>query len=69
VFGPKRDEVTWEWRRLHEEKLYDLCPSPNIIRVIKKNKMGGACGMYGGQEMFIQGFGGKICGKERTWKT
>ena len=35
VFGPKRDEVTGEWRRLHKEELYDLDSSPNIIRVIK----------------------------------
>jgi hypothetical protein len=35
VFGPKRDEVTGEWRKLHKEDLYDLQSSPNIIRVIK----------------------------------
>jgi hypothetical protein len=35
IFGPKRDEVTGEWRRLHNEELYDLCSSSNIIRVIK----------------------------------
>jgi len=34
IFGPKRDEVTGEWRRLHNEALYELCCSPNIIRVI-----------------------------------
>jgi hypothetical protein len=34
IFGPKRDEVTGEWRRLHSEELYDLYSSPNIIRVI-----------------------------------
>jgi len=40
IFGPKRDEVTWEWRRLHNEKLNDLCSSPNIVRVIKSRRMG-----------------------------
>jgi hypothetical protein len=34
IFGPKRDKVTGEWRRLHNEKLYDLY-AVNIIRVIK----------------------------------
>jgi hypothetical protein len=35
IFGPKRDEVTDEWRRLRNKELYDLCSSPNIIRMIK----------------------------------
>jgi hypothetical protein len=35
VFGPKRDEVTGEWRKLHNEKLHDLYSSPSIIRIIK----------------------------------
>jgi hypothetical protein len=35
ICGPKRDVVTGKWRRLHNEKLYDLYSSPNIIRVIK----------------------------------
>jgi hypothetical protein len=35
IFGPKRDEVTGEWRRLHNEELNDLYSSPNTIRVIK----------------------------------
>jgi len=39
VFGPKRDVVTGEWRKLHKEELYDLECSPNIVRVIKSRKM------------------------------
>jgi hypothetical protein len=39
IFGPKRDEVTGEWRRLHNEELYDLYLSPNIIRVIKSSRI------------------------------
>ena len=35
IFGPKRDEVTGEWRKLHKEKLNDLYSSLNIVRVIK----------------------------------
>ena len=35
IFGPKRDELTGEWRRLHNEELNDLYSSPNIVRVIK----------------------------------
>jgi hypothetical protein len=38
IFGPKRDEVTGEWRRLHNEELNDLYSSPNI-RVIKSRRM------------------------------
>jgi hypothetical protein len=35
IFGPKRDEVTGEWRKLHKEDLHDLYSSPSIIRIIK----------------------------------
>jgi len=38
IFGPKRDEVTGEWRRLHNEELNDLS-SPNIVRVIKSRRL------------------------------
>ena len=61
IFGPKRDGVRGEWRKLHNEKLNDLYPSPNIVRGIKsrKNEMGVACGTYGGRERCAQGFGGE----------
>jgi hypothetical protein len=39
VFGPKRDEVTGELRRLHNKELYALYTSPNIIRVIKSRRL------------------------------
>ena len=39
IFGPKRDEVTREWRKLHNEELNDLYSSPNIVRVTKTRKM------------------------------
>jgi len=39
IFGPKRDEVTGEERKLHNEELNDLYCSPNIVRVIKSGKM------------------------------
>jgi hypothetical protein len=46
IFGPKRDEVTEEWRRLHNEKLYALDSSTDQI---KKIEMGRVCSMYGGE--------------------
>jgi len=39
IFGPRRDEVTGEWRRLRNEELNDLYCSPNIARVIKWRRM------------------------------
>ena len=39
IFGPKRDKVTGEWRKLHNEKLNDLYSSLNIVRVIKLRRM------------------------------
>jgi hypothetical protein len=39
IFGPKRDEVTGEWRRLHNKELHALYSSPSIIRVIKSRRL------------------------------
>jgi hypothetical protein len=39
IFGPKRDEVTGDWRKLHNEDLHNLCSSPNIIIMIKSRSM------------------------------
>jgi len=39
IFGPRRDEVTVEWKRLHSEELNDLYSSPNIVRAIKSRRM------------------------------
>jgi hypothetical protein len=38
IFGPRRDEVTREWRKLYNEELHDLYSSPNIVRVIKSRR-------------------------------
>jgi hypothetical protein len=52
IFGHKRDEVTGEWGRLHNEELYVLYSFLNIIRVIKakKTEMDRACSMYRGED-------------------
>ena len=39
MFGPKRDEVAGEWRKLHNEEINDLYSSPKIVRVIKSRRM------------------------------
>ena len=39
IFGPRRDEVTAEWRRLHNEELNEFYSSPNIVRVIKSRRI------------------------------
>jgi hypothetical protein len=41
TFVPKKDEVTGDWRKLHNEELRNMCSSPNIIRMIKSRRMSG----------------------------
>jgi hypothetical protein len=70
MFGPKRDEVTGEWRKLHNEELHNLYSSPDIIRQLKSRRMrwaGHVARMLG--EKSVQDFGGKARRKETTRKT
>jgi hypothetical protein len=60
IFGPKRDEVTGEWRGLHSGELHNLYSSPDIIRQIKSRRMRWVrhVARMGGEKR-VQGFGGK----------
>jgi hypothetical protein len=54
IFGPKRDEVTGGWRKLHNEQLRNLYFSPSAIRMIRgRAGQGRACGTNGGEEQCI----------------
>ena len=60
VFGPKRDEVTGEWRKLHNEELSDVLLTQYCAGgKIEKNEMGGARGVYGGGKRCAQGSDGE----------
>jgi hypothetical protein len=70
IFGRKRDEVTGEWRKLHNEELHDMYCSPNIVRVIKSRKKiiwAGHVVRMG--ERRVESFGGETRGKETTGET
>jgi hypothetical protein len=66
IFGPKRDEVTGEWRKLHNEELHDLYSSSNLIRILKSRRMIGAghVAEWGKRKMRIV-IGGTARGKEQ----
>jgi hypothetical protein len=73
IFGPRRHKLTGEWRRLHNEELYNLYCSINCIRVIKlkKNDMGGECSTYGERTrayriLFVKPEGKRAAGKRRS---
>jgi hypothetical protein len=61
IYGYKRDRLTGEWRKLHNEELNDLYSSSNIIPGIKSRRMrwAGHVTRMGGGEKWIQDFGGK----------
>jgi hypothetical protein len=68
IFGPKRDDVTGEWRKLHSGELHNLYSSPDIIRQIKSWRMrwaGHVARMGEGRNVY-RVFGGKARRKEAT---
>ena len=67
IFGPKRDDVTGEWRKRNEEP-NDLYSPPNLIRVIESKTMRWAEHVARMGEKCTQDFGGETRGKEITWK-
>jgi hypothetical protein len=67
LFGPKRDEVTGEWRKLHNEELNDLYSSPNTFRVIKPRRMRWVNHVSNLRER--RGVYRVLVGKRTTWKT
>jgi hypothetical protein len=68
LFGPKRDEVTGEWRKLHNEKLNDLYFSPNTVREIKLRRRGGVCSANGEGRGVYRVLVGKPEGKRPLWR-
>jgi hypothetical protein len=71
IFGPKRDEVTGEWRKLHNEELNDLYPSPSIGRLIKSRIMRwtGLVELMSERSGVYRVLVGKHEGKRPTWET
>jgi hypothetical protein len=71
IFGPKRDEMTGEWRKLHNEELHDLYSVSNIIRIMKSRRMrwAGHVSRMGEKNNAYRLLVGKARGKEATRKT
>jgi hypothetical protein len=69
IFGPKRDEMKGEWRKLHNEELHNLYSSPDIITQVKSRRMRWVEHVACMGEKIVQGFGGIARRKETTWKT
>jgi hypothetical protein len=70
IFVPKRDEVTGEWRKLHNEEFHNLYSSPNIIRMIKSRRMRWAGHVSRmGEKRNAYRIGGEARRKENTRKT
>jgi hypothetical protein len=71
IFGPKRDEVTEEWRKLHNEELNDLYCSTDIVRVIKSRRMrlAGRVARMEESRGVYRDLVGRPEGKKTTWKT
>jgi hypothetical protein len=66
IFGPKRDKVTGEWRKLLNEEFHILHSSPNIIRQIKSRRLRWVGHVARVGEECVQGFDGKARRKETT---
>jgi hypothetical protein len=71
IFGPRRDEVTGDWRRLHNEELNDLYCSPNIVPMIKWRRMrcAGHVARMGEERGVYMVLVGETGGKETTGET
>jgi hypothetical protein len=68
TFGSKREDETGGWRKLHNEELRNLYPSPNISSdQFKEDEMGGAYNTHRKREKFIQNFRRKNLREETTW--
>jgi hypothetical protein len=59
IFGPKREQVSGSWRRLHSEEFHKSVTGYYYNDQVKKDEMGGACSTYGRDEKRIQNFGRK----------